>query len=49
MRQNRHYTKMYLVHHNTLSEFSDIDSMVLTKTGFGLHTDINFQRQDRIG
>jgi len=26
-----------------------MDSMISTKTGFGSHTDIIFQKQDRIG
>jgi len=37
---------MNVVHHNTLS---DTDSMISTKTGFGLDADIIFQKQVRIG
>ena len=36
--------KVYVVHHNTLS---DTDSVISTDTGFG--SDIIFQKQDRIG
>jgi len=51
MRQNRHYTKMYVVHHNRLSDSfqTDMDSMILTKTGFGSDADIIFKKQDRVG
>ena len=51
MRQNRHYTKMYVVHHNRLSDSfqTDMDSMILTKTGFGSDVDIIFKKQDRVG
>jgi len=41
---------MCIVQHKTLSDsFSDTDSMISIKTGFGLDTNIIFQKQDRIG
>jgi len=50
MRQNRQSTKKYVLHHKTLTDsFSDADTMILTKTEFGLDTDIIFHKQDRIG
>jgi len=40
---------MYVVHHDSiLDSFQIRVSMILTKTGFGSDTDINFQKQDRI-